>query len=45
MYIQAAAGDAGTALGAALYVQHEVLGAPRDFVMEHCYWGPEHGES
>ena len=41
VYIQAAAGDAGTALGAALFVQHCVLGAPRDFVMDHCYWGPE----
>ena len=41
VYIQAAAGDAGTALGAALYVHHAVLGAPRDgFVMEHSYWGP-----
>lgn len=45
VYIQAAAGDAGTALGAALYVQHAVLGAPRGFVMEHCSWGPEHDES
>jgi carbamoyltransferase len=45
VYIQAAAGDAGTALGAALYVHHAVLGAPRDgFVMEHCYWGPAYGE-
>ncbi len=44
VYIQAAAGDAGTALGAALYVQHAVLGAPRGFVMEHCYWGPRYGE-
>jgi carbamoyltransferase len=45
VYIQAAAGDAGTALGAALYVQHAVLAAPRDFVMDHAYWGPEYGES
>jgi carbamoyltransferase len=45
VYIQAAAGDAGTALGAALYVQHAVFAAPRDFVMDHSYWGPEHGES
>jgi carbamoyltransferase len=45
VYIQAAAGDAGTALGAALWVQHAVLGAPRGFVMEHCYWGPAHGEA
>jgi carbamoyltransferase len=44
VYIQAAAGDAGTALGAALYVQHSVFGRPREFVMEHCYWGPEYGE-
>jgi carbamoyltransferase len=42
IYIQAAAGDAGTALGAALWVHHAVRGAPRGFVMEHCYWGPEY---
>ena len=41
----AAAGDAGTALGAALYVQHAVLGAPRDFVIEHAYWGPSYTEA
>jgi carbamoyltransferase len=45
VYIQAAAGDAGTALGAALWVNHAVLGAPRSFVMDHCYWGPQHGEA
>jgi carbamoyltransferase len=46
IYIQAAAGDAGTALGAALWVHHAVLGAPRDgFVMDHCYWGPAYGEA
>jgi carbamoyltransferase len=44
VFIQAAAGDAGTALGAALYVQHAALGAPRGFVMEHAYWGPRYGE-
>ncbi|MDE2058408.1 MAG: carbamoyltransferase [candidate division NC10 bacterium] len=41
VYIQPAAGDNGTALGAALYVQHHVLGRSRRFVMEHAYWGPE----
>jgi carbamoyltransferase len=41
VYIQPAAGDNGTALGAALYVCHHVLGHPRRFVMEHGYWGPE----
>ena len=45
VYIQAAAGDAGTALGAALWVHHAVGGAPRAFVMEHCYWGPAHSEA
>jgi len=45
VWIQAAAGDAGTALGAALYVQHAIFGEPRDFVMEHAYWGPEHDEA
>ncbi len=45
VFIQAAAGDAGTSLGAALYVHHTVLGAPRNgFVMEHSYWGPNYGE-
>jgi carbamoyltransferase len=44
VYIQAAAGDAGTALGAALWVHHALRGAPRGFVMEHCYWGPGYAE-
>jgi len=45
IYIQAAAGDAGTALGAALWVHHAERGAPRGFVMEHCSWGPAYGEA
>jgi len=45
VFIQAAAGDAGTSLGAALWVHHAVLSAPRNgFVMEHCSWGPAYGE-
>lgn len=43
VYVQAAAGDAGTSLGAALWVQHVEMGAPRGFVMEHCSWGPQYG--
>jgi len=42
IYIQAAAGDAGTALGAAYYIYHQVLGHPRQFVMSHAYWGPQY---
>jgi carbamoyltransferase len=41
VYVQPAAGDNGTALGAALWLWHQVLGHPRAFVMEHAYWGPE----
>jgi carbamoyltransferase len=45
VYIQSAAGDAGTALGAALYVWHQELDRPRDFVMAHSYWGPHFSEA
>jgi carbamoyltransferase len=45
LYIQPAAADNGTALGAAFHVQHEVLGQPRRFVMEHGSWGPGYGEA
>lgn len=41
VYIQAAAGDAGLAIGAAFYVYHQILRQPRSFVMTHAYWGPE----
>lgn len=43
VYVQPSAGDGGAALGAALYGYHVVLGKPRHFVMEHAYWGEEHG--
>ncbi len=42
VYIQPAAYDGGTSLGAALYVKHQLHGAPRDFVMDHTYWGLEY---
>lgn len=41
MFIQPAAGDAGAALGAALYVYHILLQHPRRFVLDHCYWGED----
>jgi carbamoyltransferase len=40
VFIQPAAGDNGTALGAAFFACHEMNGRPRQFVMEHGYWGP-----
>ena len=42
IYIQPAAGDGGASTGAALYCYHGILGKPRNFVMEHAYWGQEH---
>jgi carbamoyltransferase len=39
LFVQPAAGDSGAALGAALYVWHQVLGQPRKFVLEHAAWG------
>lgn len=39
VYIQPAAADSGTALGAAYQVWNEILGEPRRFVMSHAYWG------
>jgi carbamoyltransferase len=41
VFVQPAAGDNGTALGAALYVAHHLLGQPRGVVMDHALWGPE----
>jgi carbamoyltransferase len=39
LYIQPAAGDGGGALGAALWAYNTVLGKPRNFRMDHAYWG------
>jgi carbamoyltransferase len=41
VFIQPAASDDGTAIGAAFHVWNEVLGQPRTFVMEHAYLGPD----
>jgi carbamoyltransferase len=45
VYIQPAAGDAGGAVGAALYAYHVVFGHPRKYIMEHAYLGSEYPES
>jgi len=46
VFIQAAAGDSGTSLGAALWAHHVELGRPRDgWVMEHSHWGPAYDEA
>jgi carbamoyltransferase len=41
VFVQPAAGDAGNALGAALWVWHHELGLPRSWSLEHPFWGPE----
>ena len=41
VYIQPASHDAGTSIGAALYVQHQILGRPRSYVLKHVYYGHE----
>jgi carbamoyltransferase len=40
LWVQPAAGDAGGALGAALFAHNAVLGKPRAFRMDHAFWGP-----
>jgi len=45
LFIQPAAGDAGTSLGAAYYIYHHLLGKPRTFVMKHPYTGPRFSNS
>jgi carbamoyltransferase len=45
IYIQPAAGDAGTSLGAAYYIYHHVLGHPRTFVMDTSSTGPRFSDN
>jgi carbamoyltransferase len=45
LYIQPAAGDSGTALGAAYHVWNQTLAKPRTFSMEHGYWGTEYPDA
>ncbi len=44
LYIQAAAGDAGGAIGAAYWVWNQELHNARSFVMDHAYWGPAYDD-
>jgi carbamoyltransferase len=42
IWVQPAAGDAGTALGAALWIDSRIRNTEeRSFEMNHAYWGPE----
>jgi carbamoyltransferase len=42
IFIQPAAGDAGAALGAALYGAYALYGAPRAWMMRHAFLGPSY---
>jgi len=43
-FLQAAASDDGTCLGAAYYVWHQVLGRTERFHMQHAFWGPGYSD-
>jgi carbamoyltransferase len=45
VFVQPAAGDGGGALGAALWAYNTLLGKPRNFRMDHAYWGRSYGAS
>jgi carbamoyltransferase len=45
VFVQPAAGDGGGALGAALWAYNTLLGKPRNFRMDHAYWGRQYGAS
>jgi carbamoyltransferase len=44
VWVQPAAGDAGTALGAALWIDHRERGGRRRWSMEHAYLGPHYDD-
>ena len=44
VFVQPAAGDSGTAIGACYQIYNGILNRPRSFVMEGAYTGPEFSE-
>jgi len=45
LFVQPAAGDAGGALGAALWAYNSLLGKPRSFTMRHAHWGRSNSDA
>ena len=41
VYIPVGAADNGTSIGAAFFVWNQFLKQPRQFVLNHAYWGSE----
>ncbi|MDQ2744841.1 MAG: carbamoyltransferase [Chloroflexota bacterium] len=44
IYIQPAAGDAGTSLGVCYYIYHQILDMPRTYIMNDAYTGPRYSD-
>ena len=44
IFVQPAAGDGGGAMGAALWLWHQILNKPRKWTMKTSYLGPEYSE-
>ena len=42
LFVQPSAGDGGGALGAALWADNMLLGRPRNYRMDHAYWGKDY---
>lgn len=45
LFVQPAAGDGGGALGAALWASNTLFGKPRNFTMQHAYWGRSNSDT
>jgi carbamoyltransferase len=45
LFVPPAPGDSGGAVGAALWLEHVVLGTPERAVLEHAYWGAEYSDA
>ena len=45
MYIQCAASDDGTSIGAAYYCYHNVLNESKQYVMTHAFFGPSYNDT
>ncbi|HWX43119.1 MAG TPA: carbamoyltransferase C-terminal domain-containing protein [Blastocatellia bacterium] len=45
VFVQPAAGDSGTAIGVCYQIYNNLLGKPRNYVMEGAFTGPEFGDS
>ena len=45
VYIPVGAADNGTSIGAAFFIWHQILKQPRQFLLNHAYWGSEFADA